>query len=414
MSIKIRDLYKILAEATVEAISTVQPEALAKPAAAIGKPEPDLFALAIEAKGTDYTISKTIEINRDFIFPVGNYHLKQDCGIRTKNCSITILPGTNFYFGDFAFMEITGGRFNAVGNSREKISFLQKKDCFNGLISLNNVEARLEHCNIQEFEAMLQEKGIIVSYFSLRNSKSQFSQCDIRKNKTGRCGFSVMSGRAEFENCAFEENYGMDLCLGGGLYIETANVIFRTTKIRDNHVKHGDGGGVCARKESKLLFENCDISYNTADCGGGISLAETNNSATFRSTLIKNNLGGLGGALMVMHGSKAELDDACVIEGNKREQVYYGRETRTQENGEVKCDPKIIKESNEPGLDNLAAVMKIIPSKYGEVSEEKIRLVVRDLKEEYNLKDMAANTIAFELKNRPYKESVPFAGNYSY
>ena len=414
MSIKIRDLYKILADNTFEAISTVQPEALVKPITAIGKPEPDLFALAVEAKGTDYTISKTIEIDRDFIFPAGNYHIKPDCGIRAKNCRITILPGTNFYFDDFSYICLTGGKFIAAGNPSKKITFMQKEERFNGHVLLNNLEAKLECCDIKGFEAMHQHKGLTGSYFIIENSNSQINHCSISKNKTGRKGFSIMGGRAEFENCAFEENYGMDLCLGGGLFIETANVIFRNTKIRDNHVKHGDGGGVCAKKESKLLFENCDISYNTADCGGGISLAETNNSATFRSTLIKNNLGGLGGALMVMYGSKAELDDACVIEGNNREQVYYGREARTQENGEVKCDPKIIKESNEPGSDNLRAIMTRIPPEYGEVSEKQIKLVVRNLKEKYKLNDMAANTIAFELKNRPYKESVPFAGNYSY
>ncbi|MEM4263689.1 MAG: right-handed parallel beta-helix repeat-containing protein [Candidatus Woesearchaeota archaeon] len=366
----------------------------------------------IEIKGAEYTIDKIIEINSDFVFPAGNYHIKQDCGIRAKNCSITILPGTNFYFDDYAHIYIIGGKLLAAGKPEEKISFIQKEDRFNGLILLKDLESRLECCDTTGFEAMRQEKGRIVSYFSLINSNSQVNQCNFRNNKTGRQGFSILGGRAEFESCTFEENYGMDLCLGGGLYIETANVIFRNTKIRDNHVKHGDGGGVCARKKSKLIFENCEISYNTADCGGGISLAETNNSATFKSTIIKNNLGGLGGGLMVMYGSTAELDDACIIEGNKREQVYDGRETRTHETGEAKCDPKIIKESKEPGPDNLGAVMKRIPAEYGEVSESQIRLVVRDLKEKYKLNEMTANAIAFELKNRPYKKSEHFSGNY--
>lgn len=116
--VKIRVIYEILAE---RAISTEQPRSEVIHQLA----ETDFLGLfAIETKGKDYIISKKIEIKKDTVFPIGNYHIQPECGIAAKDCKITIQPGTNFYFEDYAFFSQTGGRFIAAGNDGNKIQFL--------------------------------------------------------------------------------------------------------------------------------------------------------------------------------------------------------------------------------------------------------------------------------------------------
>ena len=145
-------------------------------------------------------------------------------------------------------------------------------------------------------------------------------------------GFSIHGGRADFENCYFENNISSRLggagnldrnsqatfvnCMfvqnrsewgGGGFNItENSHVTIRRSIFKENS---GAAGGGISLYGGKLRAENCTFTRNQASMGGATYLRhEQNNANLFHCDFIENVAEGegAGGAIMFRDGIDAE------------------------------------------------------------------------------------------------------------
>ncbi len=393
--VKIRVIYEILAE---RAISTEQPRSEVIHQLA----ETDFLALfteRIETKGKDYTIAKRIEIKKDTVFPVGNYHIMPDCGIIAKDCKITIQPGTNFYFEDYAFFSQNGGKFIAAGNDGNKIQFLSEGENINMHVSLSNLESQLEYCVLSHFNSSALEKKYPWAPCSLFKCKSSLKNCKFSHN-TGQMtagGVYVNEGEAIFDSCIISRN--MVGIWGGGVYAKKTKIKFKETEIENNHGTNGReifGGGVMG-DESILEFDDCKIIGNTANCGAGVQLSDKC-KAEFRKTTIRNNI--VNGIALLGNNSEVYLDDECILEGNGEPQLNGG-----MHKGEFKYNQSILRKNEAPGADNLPAVLHEISKQYEwTIKEEDIPRILSKTQKKYNLGESEMYTLTYGLREMIEKE----------
>lgn len=389
MSIKIRDLYKILAGDTVEAISAVQPEKLAKPITA-KKPEPDLSALTVEAKGTDYTISKTIEIDRDFIFPAGNYHIKPDCGIKAKNCRITILPGTNFYFDDFSFLEVNGGKIDAMGNEDNKIEFTPSELATNSQIKIEAADAAFQHCNICGFrysKAFEEKKGRKDSPFYLIKAKTVLKNCELCESEGYDFGNAIY-----LQDCNTSINSTLiSKCIGGAVHIIGGKTAFNKTTIRNNHaVRKLDGHKMCGNfhaHRANIDFDSCKIYNNTDVMPQNITFEVS--KVKFRQTELRNNVYGL--LLSRLSESEIEFDETCSV----YDFVFLNRESK------LTLPEAAIKRVKEPGINHMHGILDELEKKYTgkKLTENDIAKVVKNAEKQYKLGESELDALNHLVKN---------------
>lgn len=121
-------------------------------------------------------------------------------------------------------------------------------------------------------------------------------------------GFTIISGRTirggaiycsnsspTIENCVIEN---CDADRGGGILFSDSQSIIKNCTIRNNEAYEG-GGVSCEGSESKVIFELCVFSNNTASSqGGGLSVKiNYGGSANFYNCLIKENKAHWGGGI---------------------------------------------------------------------------------------------------------------------
>lgn len=387
--VKIRVIYEILAE---RAISTEQPrrEVIRKLA------ETDFLGLfAIETKGKDYIISKKIEIKKDTVFPIGNYHIQPECGIAAKDCKITIPPGTNFYFDDCSFFHQSKGTFDAIGNENNKVQFLTEENSTNGHITLIDLEARLEHFKMSGFKGSTAEGNYLTSPLDLQKVKAHFKKCELSDNYACMFGGAahILDSSVTFEDIWIIKNIAEHQ--GGGLCINNSTMQFNKTRIKN--CASNMGSAICGWENCNLSFDDCEIIGNTAlkpsaiDPATGIWLTK-NGKAKFKKTIIRNNLYG---AITIIDGDcLVELSDDCIVESNGKSPFLEG-----MRGGKIRYNPLIIRKSDVPGANNLPAVIGEIWKSYHNIKENDVPRILSKTQKKYGLGESEMLTLTYEIKN---------------
>lgn len=387
--VKLRVIYEILAE---RAINTEQPriEVIQKPA------ENDFLELfAIETKGKDYRISKTIEIKKDIVFPVGNYHILQDCGIIAKDCKIVIQPGTNFYFDDCSFFHQSKGTFDAVGNESNKVQFLTEENSTNGHIILISLEARLEHFKMSGFKGSTAEGNYLTSPLDLQKIKAHFKNCELSDNCACMFGGAahILNSSVTFEDTWIIKNIAEHQ--GGGLCINNSTVHFNKTRIKNCAANMGSA--ISGWENCNLMFDDCEIIGNTAlkpsstDQAPGIWITK-NGKAKFKKTTIRNNL--YGAITIIDEDCLVELSDDCIVEGNGESPFSEG-----MHGGKIRHNPLIIRKSDVPGANNLPAVIDEIWKSYHNIKENDVPIILNKTQKKYSLGESEMLTLTYGVKN---------------
>jgi hypothetical protein len=140
-----------------------------------------------------------------------------------------------------------------------------------------------------------------------RNYSNPFlSNCRFESNYAGVAGggaslYSYTAAR--FEYCAFDSNYS---AYGGGILSYTYDCsVFINCRIWNNSGTYG-GGICCYNPQGNASFINCTIAYNyTSFIGGGLYC--NNSNPVFRNTIICTNRGGTNGFQIYNSGTSALL-----------------------------------------------------------------------------------------------------------
>lgn len=142
------------------------------------------------------------------------------------------------------------------------------------------------------------------------------------------------SANLKLENCTISKNTSEK---GGGIHgLNGAHVEMINTTVSDNKALGGEGGGGIHIKDSTLIFAGGTISGNSGKTGGGIYISDT--EATMSNCTISGNEGSYGGGVF---GGVLTMDGCKVIKNEANDDgggLYLSGEDIMQIKGSIISD----------------------------------------------------------------------------
>ncbi|MGI9242461.1 MAG: choice-of-anchor Q domain-containing protein [Verrucomicrobiales bacterium] len=127
-------------------------------------------------------------------------------------------------------------------------------------------------------------------------------------------GLEVYRGMVAFDDCTISGNRAEDAD-GGGLFIKDSVVSFSDCTVAENEADFDRGGGLYAIG-SELTFEDCTISGNLAGNGGaGIFVADAPGPISLSRCHFDSNIARQEGGGIAVYRANISLEE-CVISGN--------------------------------------------------------------------------------------------------
>ncbi|MBR4536764.1 MAG: fibronectin type III domain-containing protein [Bacteroidales bacterium] len=129
--------------------------------------------------------------------------------------------------------------------------------------------------------------------FTIQNGRAEY------ENNNGRGGGANLKGGVTLNHCIVTNNYSYNG--GGGVYCMTddnTTTYLLNSSITHNTARYDYGGG--AYLNSKVVADNCEFAYNTAQSGGG---GVYNYSSTIRNCTISHNTASSGAGVYNHYGT---------------------------------------------------------------------------------------------------------------
>lgn len=223
----------------------------------------------------------------DNIVLCNQINIAESCVIGQADKTIMLIPKDTFTSG--AFLQLY-----SVEKSSIKIQSLIL-DGSNTALSAITVDTMDKSPGIDISISNVTVKNFCESFrvVSVNSPSVSFDKCTFINNSARRsAGIDInSSGEAEISNCTFIGNttqgFGGAIRCGGTATITNTKIANNTAKSDLSRV----GGGIAIESGASCEISNCVIIHNTADLGGGISVA---GSVTISDTLLYGNIGTKG------------------------------------------------------------------------------------------------------------------------
>lgn len=223
----------------------------------------------------------------DNIVLCNQINIAESCVIGQADKTITLTPKDTFTSG--AFLQLYSAEKSSI-----KIQSLILDGSNTALSAITvdtvdkspDIEVSISNVTIQNFCESF-------SIVTVNTPSVSFDNCTLTNNSARRsAGIDInSSGEAEISNCTLIGNTTQGF---GGAIRCAGTATITNTKIANNTAKSDlsrVGGGIAIESGASCEISNCVITNNTADLGGGISVA---GSVTISDTLLYGNIGTKG------------------------------------------------------------------------------------------------------------------------
>ena len=305
----------------------------------------EALKLALHSRTTDLT--DNIELTEEMVINDGKAHVLNTNGysLSQKNDGPTIIKVTDGSTltitgtGEEGTSTLFGGRHNEFGgairvlnDSKLVMSGMNISDnraLYGGGIRVEKSTVELKNC---KFKNNIAHKNGGALYID-EKSTATLTDCQITGNQAHDGAGIANSGTLTLKNCKIKSNTITENGGGAGIWSNGEATITKTEILQNANALHGGGvtnhknmtltdctvsanmasgmgGGVYIdAKDGNTVMENCTVTDNIGNTGGGITLYKGSLTVK-KATLSNNNASEAGGALWANSGTTAGFTDA--------------------------------------------------------------------------------------------------------